>query len=900
MPPGRPATPGGRDRKSDGPEEQAITHQPTVKSSCHHCGALPTAGPDPRRPNNYLCVACASVASLIIPARPHRTSPVPESLPQSPAWPITQYVTQDDQLWNHQALALQVLANYENLVISTSTASGKSLIFQFWTLHRLWAEPNTTAVIFYPTKALANDQTHRWRECCHTLGLPPTTVGQIDGDVPTGQRDAIIRQARIVIMTPDVSHAWLLRNANSPAIRTFLAGLTLIIIDEAHVYEGVFGSQAALFFRRLTSATLSSGNVAVPQYIGATATILEPGLHLEKLTGQPFQVIAEDDNGSPRHPRTLYHLPVTPQTTSREQQLAFLITSIIDADPKAQVIAFCDTRQGVERVVQMVDRPDQVLPYRSGYLPKDRRAIEDRLRNNAIRAVVATSALELGIDMPDLDYGINLGLPPSRKQFHQRLGRVGRSQPGRFIILTSEEEFASFGESIQQYYENSVEPSHLYLDNDYIKFQQALCLKAELEKAGEDTRIPPKHCHWPQEFDLALRYAHGQPPPHLEVLNRQVGRASPHHAFGLRNSGEEEIEIIPLDSDGQDETNIGKINVPQAMKEAYPGAIYRHYGKPYRVQRWGRRRDNQAVMKTTHIEPTAARTDPVLRQVITTKTRPDQDLNRRQKNGPGGSATQSLVTVTESVEGFRERSQGGNRDDRVYFYQDLKDQDPNKTRKQHQFPTTAVHLRIDQPWFSGDAGEPWQARELLSQALRRHLAYQKSIAPADLGCTVENIIIPTPRGDHVSPRSIVIYDNIYGGLGLVHDLYSDLYRYAKQLTIGSSQNADSAFLEYAHHFFRWVEGLRDNRQDEHPDPDEQDWWRIIRPKSRISVFSAKLERMTEAEVLDTNWQDGVVYEVDTGHEIVQARDQQLGTDGQNWDWLLWQPATGHHRELLTN
>ena len=430
-------------------------------------------------------------------------------------------------------------------------------------------DPEATALVFYPTKALANDQAQRWQQCCRTLDLPPDTVGQIDGDVKMHHRDAIIANSRIVIMTPDVCHAWLMRRATAHTIRKYLSNLAVVIIDEAHTYESVFGSNSAYLFRRLVTATTNAANPGMPQFIAATATILKPEEHLEKLTGQPFAVISEAVNGSPRYPRTLHHLPAVTQGVSREQQLADLIISIIDNDSDAQVIAFSDSRQAVERMVQLVNRPDSVMPYRAGYLPQERRIIEDRLRDNSIRAVIATSALELGIDMPDLNYGINLDLPPSRKQFHQRLGRVGRSRPGAFIVLAPADRFSAHGDTLREYFENSVEPSHLYLENEYITFQQALCLKAEADDFDQVTRVPPSHCRWPDGFDDALKNSHGPAPLHLANLAQRSGRKPPQLAYSLRSTGEEEIDIIPAAQD-QTEQSIGNINISAAINEAYP------------------------------------------------------------------------------------------------------------------------------------------------------------------------------------------------------------------------------------------------------------------------------------------------------------------------------------------
>ena len=574
-----------------------------MPTKCEDCGSPATAGQVPTKPGHHYCVDCASLETLELQGTNEKLDAPPPVITGGPAWPITAGLASGPALWQHQAMALKQLDQGLNTVVATPTASGKSLIFHLHTLTKLINDPGATTMVFYPTKALAHDQARRWQESCRTLELPDHTLGHIDGDVPMNRRDAIIRNARVLILTPDVCHAWLLRRANTPDVSTFLVNLQTIIIDEAHTYESVFGSNAAYLFRRLTSAAAAAGNPNPPQFIAATATILVPDRHLNQLTGRPFEVIKHSETGAPRFPRKVHHLMTAPGPT-REIQLAQLITTIIDADPNAQVIAFHDSRQGVERVVQAINRPHSVMPYRAGYLATDRREIENKLRDNTIRAVIATNALELGIDMPDLNYGINLGVPPSRKQFHQRLGRIGRTQPGTFIILDTADAFSRHGDTLEHYYLNSVEHSHLYLNNEYVTFQQAQCLKAELEDLGRDTRTPPRECRWPTLFDQALKNAHGRPPPHLSEIDARTMSSAPQLAHNLRSSGEETLRITSA-SQGPDEArrfqkNIGSINFTKAITEAYPGAIYHHRGNSYRVEKWARKQqDNSGFIEVT-------------------------------------------------------------------------------------------------------------------------------------------------------------------------------------------------------------------------------------------------------------------------------------------------------------
>ena len=555
---------------------------------CFMCGRAATAGGNSHIAHRAKCIRCTSLTHIEIPMSGERMGQVPDSIVEGPAWPLAAGIARGKFLWLHQAEGLSELDAGQNIVVATSTASGKTMIFQLWTMNEIQTNPGATALIFYPTKALANDQARRWQETCRAVGLNPETVGQIDGDVRGNDRDTIINRARIIIATPDVTHAWMLRRTNDHSIRRFLQNLRVIVIDEAHTYEGIFGSNAAYLMRRLTSASLVCGAAEAPRFIAATATIQTPGEHLEKLTGRCFSIIGEERNGSPRFHRDLYHMPMSSGRTSAEDQLAQLVLGIINNDDEAQVIAFHDSRMGVERIVQRINRKESVLPYRSGYLAQDRRALEEKLRNNTIRGVIATSALELGIDMPDLNYGIQLNLPPSRKQFHQRLGRVGRSKPGVFVLLARQNQFSNYGETLQDYYDNSVEPSHLYLDNEYINYQQALCLKDELERNRRDTRTPPSHITWPSLFPDSLRNAHGRPPRHLQNPS-MMGDTPPQIANSLRSCGEETLQIILLE-EGQPERNIGQINIHAALNEAYPGGVYRHQGVSYHVVEWGRRR----------------------------------------------------------------------------------------------------------------------------------------------------------------------------------------------------------------------------------------------------------------------------------------------------------------------
>ena len=861
-----------------------------MPEKCFKCTGPATAGANPLFPGRSRCVSCAALTKVSIPANLERLADVPDSIANGPAWPIASKTAQGRALWLHQANALRELERGKNIVVATSTASGKSLIFQTWTLHRLKQDPKATALVFYPTKALANDQARRWQECCETLKMDPKTVDQIDGDVKVPGRQGIIGKSRIILATPDICHSWILKESRDPSVRRYLRELSILIIDEAHTYESVFGSNSAYLFRRLTAAALNAGAPKPPRIIAATATIQEPAEHLEKLTGLPFTVISDEQNGSPRYVRDLHHLPLDPRGGNPETQMAQLVKNIIDNEPEAQVIAFHDSRQGVERIAQAINRPRQVLPYRSGYLPQDRRDIETKLRNNTIRAVIATSALELGIDMPHLNYGVQMDLPPSRKQFHQRLGRVGRSQPGTFIILAPARRFTTYGDTLREYYENSVEPSRLFLDNEYINYQQSACLKDELKKSGRDTRVLPKETNWPSGFEEALKNAHSRPPAHLQALAGRRSRGSPQTAHMLRSTGEENLEILTKDDDNEAEESIGDISISTAIDEAYPGAVYHHGGISYRIREWARHPKNrQPFIRADRIKKPGKGTKPILRRTATVPQDTGCIINRRPM--PNGHITEMKLLVTESVEGYESPEEG------VLLYLNETLKDPRLSRKEREMPTTAVHLRIEEPWFAGEIGAPWQARTQIAQALRLHLAYEKSIALPDLGRQIENLFMETPAGYVELHDSIIIHDNIHGGMGLVGDLYKNIGQYARNLKTSGSNEPGTVDHQYAGEFVRWLgrEEPAPGRKD--PEPGDDNWWRVVRTGSEVRVFSQRKNAMVKGVVEKCEWREGIFYRVNAIGKSVLMKDKHLKPTGSSLDWELWQPSTDSRREI---
>ena len=211
----------------------------------------------------------------------------------------------DGSLWAHQTQALEALGSGENVVVATGTASGKSLVFRSHAFHTASLDSKRRILVFYPLKALAADQVLGWKKMAHSLQIDDDVIGRIDGSVHVKDREEILRTSKIVVMTPDVCHAWLMHRLSLPVVRDFVRSLSLVVMDETHTLEGVFGSNFAFLMRRLIAARrhlLQDETDRSPlQFVAATATIQDPGEHLKKLTGYEFTAI--EDDGAPQHGR---------------------------------------------------------------------------------------------------------------------------------------------------------------------------------------------------------------------------------------------------------------------------------------------------------------------------------------------------------------------------------------------------------------------------------------------------------------------------------------------------------------------------------------------------------------------------------------------------------------------
>ena len=819
---------------------------------------------------------------------------VPEAIASGPAARVI-----SGKLWKHQAQALSHLCQGRNLVVSTGTASGKSLIFQMYALHRLLTEPNSKVLALYPLKALANDQWESWRKIANAAGLSDT-VGRIDGSVlPIGRRSEILEKSRIVLMTPDIMQAWVMRTLGSPEVNRFISSLALLVFDEAHAYESVFGSNTAFLLRRLLAAKRQLSprerNARHLQIVAATATIQNPAEHLNNLTGLEFSVVDESENGASRSQRRILHVEGPEMGRDGEDAMAQTLAGICEMPERRRFLTFVDSRQGVERIVRTLDRED-VRSYRSGYEEEDRAAIERTLRNGALHGVVSTSALELGIDIADMDIGVNLGVPPSRKSFRQRLGRIGRTSPGVFLVLAPANAFTKFGEGLSQYYEGSVEPSYLYLGNRFIQFAHARCLRDETELIARNSTEAPRGVTWPKGFPEILKNAREGYSREFDAM-AQIGGDSPHFNYPLRQLGDTNIEI-QIGSGGF-VRDLGDMSYQQAIREAYPGATYLHMGRAYKVNQWNAG-FNKLVIRVASV-PNAAPTRPILRKNVTIDLSREGVIPGRMMKGVSGLLAEAQVQVNESVEGYII----GNTQ---HPYRDLRATNANMRRKQRDFRTTGVVIKIEDDWFALPS-----ARKEVADGLRDLLARDRSIASQDIDSAHTNIAIGSASGPLHTTGAVVVYDSVYGGLRLTENLFDEFNRYIERLILGAglSQGDGIVSAETAERLRLWVQDLTDSdgvvdySASTFAPPSDGNWIQVFKPGSLVGIFTdgnVNDRELIEPRYIEDPFNPGIrvlYYIYQDSNSSVTASTPASGVQpvGHDWEWVWWNPDTGEYRDL---
>ncbi|KAG8631398.1 hypothetical protein KVT40_000538 [Elsinoe batatas] len=355
------------------------------------------------------------------------------------------------QLYAHQAEAINNLYDGHNVIVSTSTSSGKSLIYQIPVLHELERNRDARAMYIFPTKALAQDQRRSLKDIMHFMdGLQDMVVDTFDGDTPMPTRNYIRDEARIIFTNPDMLHITIL--PQEEAWRTFLQNLRFVVVDELHVYNGLFGTHVALIMRRLRRICTAVGNRHV-KFISCSATVANPEQHMKTIFGVD-EVKLTDYDGSPSGRKeflcwnTPFKDPADPSSGRGDTmaEAAKLFCQLVLRG--VRVISFCRVRKqcevmlnSVKQELQALERPEvinRIMAYRGGYTPQDRRMIEKEMFTGKLVGIVGTNALELGVDIGSLDAVITVGFPYTVANLRQQSGRAGRRNKDSLSVLVGD------------------------------------------------------------------------------------------------------------------------------------------------------------------------------------------------------------------------------------------------------------------------------------------------------------------------------------------------------------------------------------------------------------------------------------------------------------------------------
>ena len=495
----------------------------------------------------------------------------------SPAWPPdienTLIALGVERLYGHQAHAMNCVRQEKNVIVATPTASGKSLIYNLPVFERLASQPDTHTLYLFPLKALAQDQLRAINDLAAGMpeGLRPHAA-IYDGDTTAYRRKKLREKPpQILITNPDMLHLSLLGYHDRWS--AFFSNLTHVIIDEVHTYRGVFGSHMAWVINRLKRICSLYGSS--PNFILSSATIGNPAEMARMLLNMQTEVVA--DSTAPQARR--HFIFMNPYDSP-----AYTACQLLEASLKRglRTIVYTQSRKMSELIYvwtrgRLGGLADRLSSYRAGYLAEERREIEKRLTKGSLLGVIATSALELGIDIGALDICILVGYPGTIMNTWQRSGRVGRSQRESLTIMVAQQDALDqyFMRSPNEFFKRKVEAAVINPENKTIMKQHLLCAAAEYPINSDDPLLVSEKV---QEALMELSEEGGLL---LSAAGDQwfSSRKYPHRHTDLRGSGRS-FSIRVDDNDG---TILGEIDGHRSLHECYPGAIYLHRGQTWLV-----------------------------------------------------------------------------------------------------------------------------------------------------------------------------------------------------------------------------------------------------------------------------------------------------------------------------
>lgn len=473
------------------------------------------------------------------------------------------------KLYTHQAEAIKRIRDGKNTVITTPTASGKTLIFYIAVIESIEENPLSSGLFIYPAKALANDQLNGINEMKNTSGINFIS-GIYDGDTPSDKKKFLRENANIILTNPYELHQILPYHSKW---KKFFNNLKYIILDEAHRYRGVFGSNVAFVIRRL-KRILKYYN-SNPVFILSTASLANPQEFAEKLTGEKFILV--DKNGAPAGVRylCLWDASLLPDKSVHTQVKDILLYTTKNS---FQTLVFTTSRRLAESIRIWANKENkniEILSYRAGYEPLYRREIESKLKNGLIKGLVSTNALELGIDIGQLDVIIISGYPGSISSFWQQAGRAGRKMQPSVVF------FLPYEDTLQKYLiknheiltDMKFESAIISLENKNIISGHLLCSLSEIPTKDENI-FPDVNLseilHILIEKNLIKKTQNGF---------IYTGSMRPQNIVALDNTGSRNIKVKTGDK------LLEEISITRAYREAHTGAVYLYNGETYLIKK---------------------------------------------------------------------------------------------------------------------------------------------------------------------------------------------------------------------------------------------------------------------------------------------------------------------------
>jgi DEAD/DEAH box helicase domain-containing protein len=707
-------------------------------------------------------------------ARPAVFAPFPSSLDPRLVESLRSRGVQ--QLYSHQARAFEVVSKGENLVVVTPTASGKTLCYNLPVLQALVQQPDSRVLYLFPTKALAQDQLAELGELAKTL--PDMRMFTYDGDTPQDARRSVRARANLVLTNPDMLHSGILPH-HTKWVNLF-QNLRYVVIDELHAYRGVFGSHLANVLRRLKRICRHYGST--PQFIMASATIANPKELAERLTGEAVSEIGE--SGAPTGEKVFicYNPPVVNVELGIRApylgEAAKLTTRFLKQ--KVPTIVFCQSRLATEVVLASVKKAVEdrtgdsgmVRGYRGGYLPLRRREVEQGLRSGEVLGVVATSALELGIDIGHLDVAVLAGYPGTIASMWQQAGRAGRrsGQSAAVLVVTSSPMDQYLAAHPDYLFGAPPEHARVNPENPFILVNHLKCGAFELPFATGE----------PFGGDVA---------PHLRALEEEgllhqagerfhwTSETYPADHISLRAVTSDNFLVIDTTAEDAKQTKrrqiIAEVDWKSAFAMIHPKAIYMVEGEPFEVQELRYREDEEKVAYVKRVGVDYF-TDAVSAKGVWILQR----LGRQET--PGLLAEQGEVLVAEKVVGFKKIKMGT-----------LENVGAGEVElPQQEMQTTSVWLSVDPALLKSIS----PSRDELLDGLRALARLLHHLAPLFLLCDIRDVGSwlgdgsPSEAGVVVTRESawarllqaaeftptIYLYDNQPGGIGLAERIFQVL------------------------------------------------------------------------------------------------------------------------------